>query len=55
MAVIHFIFQLFNLKFNVMAKKGIGLKEPQKDLRTRKLEKKLKKEESSIKKRKKMR
>lgn len=38
-----------------MAKKGIGLKEPQKDLKARKLEKKLKKEESAVKKRKKMR
>jgi hypothetical protein len=43
---------MFNLNFNVMAKKGIGLKEPQKDLKTKKLEKKLKKEESKVKKRK---
>jgi hypothetical protein len=43
---------MFNLNFNVMAKKGIGLKEPQKDLKTKKLEKKLKREESKVKKRK---
>ena len=43
---------MFNLNFSVMAKKGIGLKEPQKDLKTRKQEKKLKKEEGKVKKRK---
>ena len=50
-----YFFQVFNVKINVMAKKGTGLKEPQKDLKTRKLEKKLKKEESAVKKRKNMR
>jgi hypothetical protein len=35
-----------------MAKKGIGLKEPKKDLKARKLEKKLKNEEGKVKKRK---
>jgi hypothetical protein len=35
-----------------MAKKGIGLKEPKKDLKARKLEKRIKKEVEKIKKRK---
>lgn len=35
-----------------MAKKGIGLKEPSKDMKAKKLEKKLKKEAGKVKKRK---
>lgn len=35
-----------------MAKKGLGLKEPSKDLKEKRLEKRLKKEEGKVKKRK---
>lgn len=35
-----------------MAKKGIGLKEPKKDLKAKQLEKRIKKEEAKVKKRK---